>query len=625
MRPITKAPPVTFFEDEELAQLAERARLDVQGGMKGEPRTKGERLTSHEEEARFFREHARVMRGLAGLRVAARCYALARNPAGLRPIAWGAWALADPGPFEFEVDSASRIATAVKSVGARVLEVPGLAERLARSELSEVRYALAAALPAEGLGEPILRALAADDDASVRQAATKKLGSTDPWGGAFPIPPDGHPDEVLRAARSVLDYGGYTSESKAEEAVAAFAPLSDPLAVACWERVLSGERIESGARRIWLAELLARPGGGAALGRLVGTWATHGHALYTSKALDLAREQLDEPARAKVFAALLEAVRAQAAVAAEQEIHSEASLLCLYLVKHAVAIAPDEGDARPVLETLLGAPITEAATADSAQPYHGGLGKLSKLLERWPLDDALRATLVEMRRAGKPGRWARLGDAVWNRLGGDPVLRENAWRDLDDEDASVRKKAVAALLGPHHDPQDGTVDELARRLYARPELRVAVLRQHEALLPQAQADLEAGHLDLPTALVVLQRTEPVEQTDAMWAAVRALRAQAVIDDDPLWRSMEAGRDLIRQGEPWEPSDLAFARALIDHALSGDAHPRPLFFLIGLLERKEGEESAALLREIDERANTDEQRKIIDAGRGSSEALRAIGH
>src|SRR5690606_32609205 len=190
------------------------------------------------------------------------------------PIVWGAWGVHAAGDiFQTHVDSEERIATAVASVGARVLEVPGLAERLAGSTLPAVRRALAQALPDSS--EPILRALAQDDDPEVRKAARAKLGADDRGGGAFPIAPDGHPDEVLEAARRVLDKKAYKRE--VDEAVQAFAPLSDALAVACWERVLAPYRIGKEQHRAWLACLCERPGGGAALPRRLAPWEPHAH------------------------------------------------------------------------------------------------------------------------------------------------------------------------------------------------------------------------------------------------------------------------------------------------------------------------------------------------------------
>lgn len=616
----TKPPPVSFFTPDELARLAERARLDVQAGVKGEPVKKGQKRTDREEEAAANREHARRVRGLAGLRVAARCYALERDPRGLTPIVWGAWGVHAAGDiFQTHVDSEERIATAVASVGARVLEVPGLAERLAGSTLPAVRRALAQALP--GTSEPILRALAQDDDPEVRKAARAKLGDDDRWGGAFPIAPDGHPDEVLEAARRVLDKKAYKRE--VDEAVQAFAPLSDALAVACWERVLAPYRIGKEQHRAWMACLCERPGGGAALARLLALWNRDGH--FIGRGITVA--PLSEEVRARVFGDLLAAVREREQEERASEGEPEQPYLRQHLATVAVQLAPESGDARALLETILGCPIERASEEPASEGFDHAAHTLSKLLGSWPLDEALRAELVAARRAGGPGRWKRVSQAVWDGLGPDPVLRERARRELDDASAEVRAAAVRALLGPLHDPsEDGELEAVARELYRRPALRSAVLWKVDALLADARRDLDAGVLDLSGAIVVLERTPAEEQTDALWSAVRALRDRARSDpDDPSWLDIQACRRLIRPGEEWEASDLAYARAIVEHAFTVPKAEGHLAFLIGILERKPGEESAALLREIDERATTDRLREVVQAGRNMSEAQRAIGH
>src|SRR5690606_2060088 len=121
----------------------------------------------------------------------------------------------------------------------------------------------------------------------------------------------------------------------------------------------------------------------------------------------------------------------------------------------------------------------------------------------------------------------------------DPVLREKARRELDDPSDEVRTAAVRALLGPLHDPsEDGELEAAARELYRRPALRAAVLWKVDALLADARRDLDAGELDLSGAIVLLHRTPPEEQTDALWSAVRALRDRAMSDpDDPSWRDI----------------------------------------------------------------------------------------
>ena len=615
----TKPPPVSFFTPDELARLAERARLDVQAGVKGEPVKKGEKRTDREEEAAAKREHARRVRGLAGLRVAARCYALERDPRGLTPIVWGAWGVHAAGDiFQTHVDSEERIATAVASVGARVLEVPGLAERLAGSTLPAVRRALAQALPDSS--EPILRALAQDDDPEVRRAARAKLGDDDRWGGAFPIAPDGHPDEVLEAARRVLDKKAYTRE--VDEAVQAFAPLSDALAVACWERVLAPYRIGKEQHRAWLACLCERPGGGAALTRLLALWDRDGH--YIGQGITVA--PLSEEVRARVFAVLLAAVREREQEERASEGAPEQPYLRQHLATVAVQLAPEAGDARALLETILGCPIERASAEPASEGFDHAAHTLSKLLGSWPLDEALRAELVAARRAGVPGRWKRVTRTVFDGLGPDPVLREKARADLDDENESVRSAAVASLLGPLHDPsEDGDLEAVARALYQRPALRRAVISRAPSMLPDARRDLLAGALDLETALTLFNNLPDEEQTDPEWAALRRLRDRALANpEDTSAFTPIALQSLIRDGDEWEATDLAYARIIAERALTVAGKAGYLGFLIGILERKPGEESAALLREIDERATTDALREALYIGRQLSASMRGIG-
>ena len=137
-----------LLDEEELARLAERARLDVHDGVRGETRPAGVEVDDEEEHAAHGREHARFVRGLTGLRCAAGMYAVRRDARGLTPVVWGTWAL-HAGRFDPYLFPERSIAAAVKSVGPRVLDVPGLAERLAGSSAAVVRRALAGALPAE--------------------------------------------------------------------------------------------------------------------------------------------------------------------------------------------------------------------------------------------------------------------------------------------------------------------------------------------------------------------------------------------------------------------------------------------------------------------------------------------
>ena len=456
-----------LLSKDELAQLAASARRDAYSGVEGEGRDDDGPIDVYddEEQARQLREHARFKRGMRGLRFAARTYALAGEPEGLGPIVWGTWALSAGKRWDLErTDGVEQlIAATVERCGARVLEVPGLAERLARSKHALVREHLAKALPVER-ARGILEALAADPHADVRAAVAAKLGPLDRWGGAFPIPPDGHSDEVLEEARRVLELRWHALDPA--DAVRALAPLSDALAVACWERLLMTEWLSPETGALWLTRLVERPSGGAALGRLAGAWGRD--ASRKVRWLEGASE-LDAAARERAYAE----VCSYAKVTADGR---EA-------VADAIAIlAPAEGDARALLEVILGAPIEEAASGPSGRPEYAEL-KLSQLLLRWPLDEALRATLVEARRAGMPGRWSRVSPLVWRALGPDRVLRERALAALGSLDLGVRGAAARALLDEHRDPE--THDALAQELYrSEPALKDTVLWYAPALLPE---------------------------------------------------------------------------------------------------------------------------------------------
>src|SRR5690606_2981638 len=357
-----------LFDREELERLVERARLDVQSGVKGEPWPEDVELDDDEEdalmEAMHERGYARLHRGLTGLRLAARAYAASRDPKGLRPVVWAGWGVHASG---FDVRGGARevLAGAVRGVGERVFEVPGLAERLARCEVKAVRLALARALPASAEAMPILRALAQDADPDVRAEAREKAGASDPWGGAFPISPEGHPREVLEAARAVLDMSDHEREKQPEEATRAFAPLSDALAVACWERVLSAEHLHPDTVQAWLARLLERPGGGAALARLHALWSRRGDYVRDEPGEEAA--QLPSEVRARAFGELLEALRELDRRQSEGE--EVEPFLDSKLARVARAIAPERGDARTLLEAVLGCSI-ESAGELASEPHN---------------------------------------------------------------------------------------------------------------------------------------------------------------------------------------------------------------------------------------------------------------
>ena len=594
-------PAMELLDAEELARLSERARLDAHTGVKGFDATQGQ--SAADRDALLERQHALFCRGLVGLRFAASAYALRRDAAGLTPIVWGSWTLAAE-RFDMRRDAADMMADAVASAGPRLLAVPGLAERLARSPWARVRLALARTLPPSE--EPLLIALAADHDRGVRAAAAERLGLSDEWGGAFPISPEGHPREVLEAARRVLDTEPHRVLDDPARAVSALEPLSDALALACWERLLSAELGIPAAWSPWIARMLARPGGGAALARVAALADARGRLSLRGERWLAGALELDEATRGRATQELLASMPTL-----ETRGGARASSARQDLAEIVLLLTPAEGDARALLEAVLGAPIEQADDApgrlDSASM------SLSKLLARWPLEPPVRAAMIEARRRGKPGAWARVGSEVWKQLGPDPVLRERALADLDSEDARVRREAIASVLGEHRDPDGG--DALARELYLRePALRDAVLSAAPALIPDARHDLERGALDLAASIHVMIYTPPPEQTDAMWAAVRALRDAALAaGGDERERALHHVHTLARGGAEWDPSDLAFVRVVAELALSSPDESWRLFALIPTLESVDGSESDALLAQIDASAPGHVMRSVPSAG------------
>ncbi len=602
-----------LFDPDELASMAERARLDAQTGVKGERVPKGVELDDAEVDALRAREHARLHRGLTGLRLAARAYAATRDPKGLRSVVWGAWAI-HACRMKVRDDAEDVLAAAVHGVGERVFEVPGLAERLASCEVKAARLALARALPVSARSAPVLHALARDADPDVRAAAAQKVGADDPWGGAFPISPDGHAHAILEEARAVLELRGYEREEAPERAALAFAPLSDALAVACWERVLSAEHVSDGAMRAWTPLLLERPGGGATLARLYALWWRRGD-YFSEKQLEEAAK-LPPEVRTRALGEVLEALREIDRRASEGE--EVEAFLDDQIARAACIIAPDEGDARALLEWILGCPLERAG--ELASGYHAPSTTLGELLVRWPLDAALREVLIEARRAGTPGRWDRVPHEVWRSLGPDPVLRERARRELEADDPYVREAAVRRLLGEQHEPSDGTVEEVAQGLYARPELRAALVRASAAVRPQARRDLEAGRSSMTEAIAVLSNTPAAEQTDAMWSVARARRDEALAGtDEERARALEAVKVLVRRGDEWDARDLAYAREVMEPAYAFETHGL-LGMLLIAIARVDAPESAALLSAIEARATTPEARARLKEARRFAEAL-----
>lgn len=224
--------PPELLDPTELERFAARARLEAHSGSMNEDGGRGA----------FDRSHALVVRGLRALRLAAELHALRKDgESALMPVVWGAWTLTRR-VFELGhhrgVDPV--LVDAVAACGPRLLEIPGLAERIAGSPKAAVRRALARALPASA--RAIFHALTRDTDPETRAVAAERLGaSADDH--AFPASTEGHAEAALARARAVLTASAYETVRHPRRAVAAFARLSDALAVACWERLLSLEEL----------------------------------------------------------------------------------------------------------------------------------------------------------------------------------------------------------------------------------------------------------------------------------------------------------------------------------------------------------------------------------------------
>jgi hypothetical protein len=596
-----------LLDPDELARLAERARLDAHTGIVGAPVSDDDDDDDEAWETQSNRDFALARRGVTGLRFAARAYAANLDEAGLMPAVWGGWVIGKK-RYEFDTSIELELGGAVRACAARILEVPGLDSRLARSRRGYVRGAPAAALPRERLD--VLSALARDPEPSVRDAARKKLGDDAP--AFFPAPVDGIPEAALARARAVLAMPTYMLHPKPRRAVAALAALPDRAAVACWELLLSVDVTWKRPASTWIPRLVARPGGDAALVRLLERWAGRGSGASMHTWLGGVK-RLPASRRKEAFDALVDRFRElesdDARAAVPQRFRRD-------LASCAVAIAPDRGDARALLETVLGSRIEDAARGSDA--HDSSAWRLSEILLSWPLG-RVRGALRRAQREGRPGRWRRVSYEVFEALGPDPVLRRRALRELDSKDPEKRRVAVLLLL-KHRDPEkDGTEAALARRLFARPELRLAVLRHAIGIDGLARRHLLADRLTAEEAAIVLANSTEQQIDDRHWAAARRAR-DAALDGAPEERARvfeQCVGGLVRPGRSWDPSDLAFVRAAVDHALSSEAAAPALERIVLAICKVDGAESSALLRDIEARATSAEAKAAVS----SATALR----
>jgi|GEM_PF-4515990 len=589
-----------------LARLTERARLSAhQGAIGTETESDDDEVDRAREQAIADADYARSVRGQIGLRFAASVYGCSADPLGLTPAVWATWAAAKR-DWDDRWTPEQAIAAAVSSCGPRLLEVPGLIERLATATSAQVRCALATAVPVSE--QAVLRALATDSQSGVRAAANARICDASARGDAFPISTEGHDEQTLAPARKLLELPSYAHGSHAREAVRAMLPLSDALAVACWERLLFTNFALGRHAALWIGQLLAREGGPASLVRILAQWTRAGEGYFS--AYRLARVKgLSVAARAVAFDALVSAFRSE-----PKDPNDDFDTLRRHCVNAAVGLAPRDADAETLVEAVLGVPIKDAATSDSEGDSDATA--LSAVLTRLRLGRSLLATMRRMRREGIPGRWARVSHEVWKSLGRDPVLRRRTFRELDSEDENVRYRGLRALLEEQRVPaEDGSKAAFARKLFARPALREPLLRvAPAAVLTLARRALLREELSIAALRAALDAHVDGADGDRVWGSLRSMRDRVLAIATTDAEERDLAETLVRTGGDWEASDLAVIRAAVARIFvteDGDG-PNTLRYLVSALLRVDVPESAEMLAMLTARATTDDQRGHLDA-------------
>lgn len=594
--------PPRFLERAELDSFAARARLDVHSG------------STLEETGRdgFARSQSLVLRGLEGLRLAARLYALEDDEAALTPVVWGAWAL-ERKVFELDLPTSLEdvLADAVTACGPRLSEIPGLAERLASASRAEVRRALATALPESARG--ILSVLADDVDPTVRKAACDRLGE-DPSGRALPGPTEGHRERELEAARAVLMGSPYAVVGRPERAVRALARLDDMLAVACWERLLLLDVLHGKAIGAWSRALVLRRGGGDAFARVGRRWVGLGRPLLLDGAVK-ALLRLPKTTRRDVTSALLTALASGGSDVAQDDRPLAAAM---------VKLGASAADARRILESILGTTVDLAATTPAIAGYGGGFSARAALSEllgglvvRGRLPRAERRALVDARRRDRPGRWAHVANEVYAALGADPVMRRRAWEELralaraDAPTADGRRRELVVAILEHRDPaRDGTRASLVARLFTQPENRPVLIAFDDSAVRRATKELLRGALDARATAALLHRLERSAVPEDVRAASRAVRDRALEEGDADVVFGDVAR-WIAPGPSWDTSDLAFVRRALEAALDPAARRARIQGVVVAIASVHAPESDALLDEIRARAN-DAQKRMVES-------------
>jgi hypothetical protein len=533
--------PIDFLPPDALARLLEQARMSVQTGTEGTEFPEGEEEDILLGGPLRDADYARTMRGMVGLRFCAAVYGSAKREEGLLAADFACWAM-HAGVWTMEYDTENALIAAVKSCGARILEVPGLAERLATSKHDGVRYALAQALPKTAVSA--LQALARDANHSVREAANARLDVTLRT-DAFPISTEGHDETVLAKARRILELPRYQYGDHQRAAIRAIAPLSDTLAVAVWERLLLAGHVGSTTCWAWLRALLERPSGEHALVRLLLEWQRTGE--LSSLAYGFEKiGKVSDAARARTIEALVSAM----SVAPDER------YLRSHIARCAAALVTPRYDMKRLLEFVLGVSIEKASETDEDDDY--AMGELAKGLDNAASVRALQEVLLPALRNGKKGRWKRLPRSVWKRLSPDPVVRESARAQLNalaSLDEKACRKLVLTLLEHRFPKLDGTETKLVRGLFAHASLRPTLIEQTKAGRSLARRSLLRGELSIEAVCEFAYRiAEDDPESDKLWTAVRKARDAALSEAVTLDLCA-----LIQPGERWAPSDLAVAQ------------------------------------------------------------------
>ena len=597
--------PMDFLPSDALARLLEQSRMSVQTGTKGTTPPEDEEDDDFHGGPTQQADYSRSMRGLVGLRFCAAVYGSAGRAEGLVAASFAGWAL-HTAPWGNEtLDVASALAAAVKSCAPRITEVPGLAERLATSTYTSVRIALAQALPKSEVG--VLQALARDANRDVREAANKRLDAS-LRSDAFPISTEGHDEAVLAKARHILELATHQYGKHAADALDAMQPLSDKLAIAVWERLLLAGHVSGAQFWLWLGALLERPGGEHAFVRLLAQWYRTEDSYYVAYNFEKIGE-VSTAARKRTANALLLALKN-----APNE-----GYLGSQIAQCASRLVTPRYDRMKLLEAVLGVPIEQAAETkpDYRYPSHEFAKPLAKMPMRGPLREVLTAALHD----GKRGRWKHVPQAVWVRLGADPLIRAQARESLATVEASKRYELVATLLQHRIAKLDGTKTKLVEDLYANADLRPALIRLTKLGKALARRSLLRGELSIEAICELVPRgiegrTAASPQSKRLWEAVRKARDAALAEAFTFDLCA-----LIRPGDSFDASDLPVAQRGCAALMGNDPRGGNVAAFLNALAGVQSEDSREMRDELAEKSEKPGVKQFLEGIRELEELRR----